>query len=85
MLPKKKRWKLIGYDTFEGEYYTLHDDKWRPLEFASLAKAKDAARVRLEELEVSQPSSSSGGQDQYGIQDRVYIETPEGDRIRFTG
>lgn len=81
----KGTWKLSGYDTFSGEGYSLYDDKGKPLAFPSLAKAQTAAKLRLEELERTQPSASSGGQGGFGIQDRVYIETPEGDMIRFTG
>ena len=70
------KWKLEGYDTFEGSYYPLEG------EYDSEAQAEDAARSRLIHLEKTQPSSSSGGQG--GIQDRVYIVNPEGKLRLFT-
>jgi hypothetical protein len=84
-MPKTRRWKLLGYDTFSNEWYTYRDDKFKPLEFKSFNAAKEAARKKLTELEKSQPSTSSGGQGFFGIQDRVFIETPEGEQIRVTG
>ena len=76
------KWKLEGYDTFEdhpGEYYPLAG------EYDSEEKAKEAARARLAHLEETQPSESSGGQDDGGIQDEVYIICPDGKRYRFLG
>jgi hypothetical protein len=73
------KWRLEGFDTFEGEEYPLtgeHDTE-------ELAQA--AARGRLAELEKSQPSASSGGQGLYGIQDRVFIIRPDGSKYRFMG
>lgn len=73
-------WKLEGYDTFEGG-----PDAFYPLdgEFATEAEARDAARARLAELEKTQPSATSGGQSQFGIQDQVFIVAPNGRRTRF--
>jgi hypothetical protein len=68
------KWKLLGYDTFANEWYGLGG------EFHDEESARKAARRRLRELERSQPSSSSGGQD--GIQDRVYIVAPDGTSSR---
>lgn len=75
----KKIWRLIGYDTFSNEWYDL-DGSYR-----SLAAVEKAAQKRLELLEQRQPSASSGGQAELGIQDRVFIETPEGRRYRWEG
>ena len=61
---------LCVYDTFAGEAYPLEG------EFSTEQDAIAAARARLEELERTQPSESSGGQD--GIQDRVYVVRPDG-------
>jgi hypothetical protein len=75
------KWTLQGYDTFEGgsdAYYRLDG------EYGSEAEARAAAGKQLEELEKSQPSETSGGQDG-GIQDQVYIVSPEGKRTRFMG
>lgn len=72
-------WKLEGYDTFDGEYYSLEG------EYTSEADARKAAKARLEELEKTQPSDSSGGQTAMGIQDRVFILGPNGSRYRYTG
>lgn len=71
-----KRWRLIGWDTFEGAEYPLTDHD-------SEDKACEAAREKLRQVEIEQPSASSGGQGLLGIQDRVYIERPDGTRYRF--
>lgn len=69
--------KLLGYDTFEG------GDAWYPIgAFDTEAAARAAAAERLKELERTQPSATSGGQDSEGIQDRVYIEHPDGRKER---
>lgn len=76
------KWRLEGYDTFEGG-----EDAFYPLtsEYESEEQAKVAARARLLELERTQPSDSSGGQTPDGIQDRVYIVSPDGKRRLFRG
>lgn len=74
------KWRLEGYDTFEGDpdaFYTLSG------EYDSEAQAEEAARTRLAHLEETQPSESSGGQEMNGIQDQVYIVSPDGQRRRF--
>ena len=74
------KWRLEGYDTFEGgpvAFYTLFG------EYDSEAQAKEAAHARLVHLEETQPRESSGGQEEYGIQDYVYIISPDGQRRRF--
>lgn len=77
--PKKKPvFKLLGYDTFSNEWYDLE-------EFSTEKKAKEAGVKRLEELAIQQPASSSGGQGFNGIQDRVFIEHPDGKRYRVIG
>lgn len=68
-------WRLLGFDTFSGEWYTLKG------KYVTEAQAREAARKRLAELEKSQPTADSGGQD--GIQDQVHIERPDGTRYRF--
>ena len=70
------KWTLEGYDTFAGEWYHIGG------EFDDEQSAREAARRRLEELERIQPTSSSGGQDPGGIQDRVYIVAPNGTSYR---
>lgn len=67
-------YRLVGYDTFEGEEYPL------PGSYKELGEAQRAAQARLRELERTQPSSSSGGQS--GIQDQVYILHPNGVKLR---
>lgn len=69
--------KLEGYDTFEGESYPLEG------EYQTEQEAVNAARQRLKQLEIDQPSDSSGGQHG-GIQDRVYVIHPNGNRIRVS-
>jgi hypothetical protein len=68
------KWKLEGYDTFSEEEYPLPGE--HDTEDAAIA----AAQERLADLERTQPSESSGGQD--GIQDRVYVIRPDGERFR---
>ena len=70
-----ERWRLAGYDTFSGEDYALDG------EYPTEQAARAAAKVRLAELEVSQPTASSAAQD--GIQDRVYIVAPDGSTYRY--
>ncbi len=79
---QSRKWWLEGYDTFEGG-----PDAFYPLggEYDLEVAAIKAARAALRELEKTQPSSSSGGQDTFGIQDRVYIVSPDGKRTRFVG
>lgn len=71
-----KKWKLLGYDTFSSEWYIL------PGSFASEKDAQTAADRRLDDLERTQPSASSGGQGSLGIQDRVFIQRPDGSKYR---
>ena len=76
----KAKFKLEGYDTFEGgpnAYYPLEG------EYDDEVSAQHGARNRLEELEEIQPASSSGGQK--GIQDQVFVIRPDGSKYRFTG
>ncbi len=67
--------KLLGYDTFSDEWYDLD-------EFKTEAEAQTAGRERLEDLEKTQPSHQSGGQAPQGIQDRVFIQRPDGSKYR---
>ena len=68
------KWKLEGYDIFSREDYPL------PGEYDTEDSAITAAKKRLEDLERTQPSESSGGQD--GIQDQVYLIRPDGTKFR---
>ena len=72
-------WTLEGYDTFEEASYPL------PGRYPTEAQAIQAAHIQLRKLEQSQPSNVSGGQGEYGIQDRVYIIHPDGRKERFLG
>lgn len=79
MIPKKtrpkKKFLLLGFDTFSSEWYSLG-------RFSTEAEAQEAAQKKLKENEQLQPSSGSGGQGFLGIQDRVFIEGPDGNRYR---
>jgi hypothetical protein len=68
---------LEGYDTFDGTTYPLDGA------YGSREAAVGAADARLVELERSQPSASSGGQN--GIQDQVFLVAPDGTRTRHHG
>lgn len=74
---KKGKWRLGGWDTFSGESYPLEG------RYNSEEEAREEAQKRLAELEESQPTITSGGQD--GIQDQVYIFGPNGSGYRFRG
>lgn len=73
----KGEWRLEGYDTFEEVAYPLEGTYGRREE------AEAAAEARLAELERSQPTATSGGQN--GIQDRIFLVSPDGARIRYYG
>lgn len=75
---EKRVFKLMGYDTFSDEWYRLG-------EYLSEKEARAAGVKKLEELVITQPASSSGGQGIFGIQDRVYIDSPDGNRHRVLG
>ena len=66
-----EQWKLEGYDTFSEESYSLSGN------YPDRQSAEAAARKRLLELERTQPTSSSGGQDEHGIQDHVFVVRPD--------
>ena len=70
------KWKMQGHDTFASEDYRLDG------EFDSEDEAIAAAKVCLDDLERTQPTASSGGQD--GIQDHVYVIRPDGTMFRVT-
>lgn len=72
---KSKGFNLLGFDTFEGEYYPL------PGVYHTYKAALNAARARLKALEMEQPSQRSGGQS--GIQDQVFIQRPNGNIERI--
>jgi hypothetical protein len=82
-------WKLEGYDTFDGGTCLLGNlhvengisriDGLRP-SYPDRESALADARKRLADLERTQPTARSGGQN--GIQDRVYIVHPDGHRER---
>ena len=71
---KAQKWRLEGWDAFAGHSYPL------PGAYSSEQKALRAARAQLSKIERQQPGESSGGQD--GIQDQVYIISPNGKRTR---
>ncbi len=71
---QNSKWKLQGRDTFANEDYPLEG------EFDTEHDAITAAKVRLTDLEITQPSETSGGQD--GIQDQVFVIRPDGTRFR---
>jgi hypothetical protein len=74
-----KKWRIKGYDTFEG------GDAFYPLcgSYKNQQAAERAAQKRLDVLEATQPSYDSGGQGLDGIQDHVYVVRPDGSQYRF--
>lgn len=77
---ERKIWRVVGYDTFEEEFYSIHG-----ADYVTEEEAQQAARVRFDILNKTQPmeEEDSGGQDDDGIQDRIFIERPDGSRYRF--
>jgi len=71
-------WKIRGHDTFEDAPYRLEG------KYGSQDAAEEGARSRLEYLEKNQPTESSGGQADDGIQDRVFVVRPDGTEYRYT-
>jgi 5-enolpyruvylshikimate-3-phosphate synthase len=73
--PTQNHWRIEGFDTFSSEEYPI------PGDYSSEADAIAAAKAYLDELESTQPTSSSGGQN--GIQDRVFVVSPDGSKFRI--
>lgn len=71
------KWRLERWDTFSLETYPLEG------EFNTEKETQDAARLHLAQLEMTQPSEDTGGQEEDGIQDQVYIVRPDGTKYRF--
>jgi len=69
-------WTLEGLDTFSDEMYPL------PGSYPSQEAAEAAAREHLAQLEREQPTRDNGGQAPCGIQDRVFVVSPTGQRMR---
>ena len=70
-------WLVKGYDTHEGEYYSIAG------EYRSEDEARAAALKKFKEIEETQPIDSSGGQSEMGIQDRLFIVRPDGSQYRY--
>jgi hypothetical protein len=71
------RWRLRGYDTYAAEDYPM------PGSYYTERGARRAARRYLRHLERTQPSETSGGQKDGGIQDRIYVVRPDGSSYRY--
>jgi hypothetical protein len=70
-------WRVLGIDGFDddaGFYLVAKCDTEQ--------EAFERAQSYLQELERTQPISSSGGQGPDGIQDQVYIQRPEDGAIK---
>ncbi|MGH7249706.1 MAG: hypothetical protein ACREGC_01915 [Minisyncoccia bacterium] len=72
-------WKLEGLDTFSDEPYLIDG------QYTNEADAIRAAKAQLKALETTQPSEETGGQDEGGIQDRIFVIRPDGTKYRFRG
>jgi len=71
-----RSWKVVGRDTFAGDVYNVGQAESREA-------AEAVARAYLEQLAIEQPSASSGGQADAGLQDHVYIVAPDGAWSRY--
>ncbi len=67
------RWKVLGQDSFD-----MDPEVYSVSEHVTHCEALNAAYRYLEKLEKEQPTYRSGGQPPHGIQERVYLETPDG-------
>jgi len=72
-------WILKGYDTFEERFYALSG------EYPSQQEAERAAEAKLKEIEGTQPTVSTGEQEEDGIQDQIFVVRPDGTQYRYTG
>ncbi len=68
-------WSIEGWDTFGAHSYPI------PGKYRTEKSALRAANRYLRELERTQASESSGGQE--GIQDHVYVRGPDGQNTRI--
>ena len=71
------KWKLVSYDTSEERFYYIGR------EYPDKKTAQNAARIFLNILEDWQPSALSGGQGEFGTQDRVFVVKPDGEIYRI--
>lgn len=71
------KWCLAGYDMLEGTPYPLNG------EWNNESETLDAARLHMAHLEMTQPTAETGGQDDDGIQDQVWVIRPNRTRYRF--
>ncbi len=75
---RPSRWRLIGFDTFSSEEYSLVGT------YRDESAATETALKRLENLKKTQPDNESGGQ-KGGIQDQVWVIRPDGSKFRVGG
>ena len=73
-VPDEGPWQLWGLDTFSNETY-------RVSQHATEQECRAAAREYMRDIELQQPSETSGGQE--GIQDQLFIVGPSGVRYRY--
>ncbi|MDO8429457.1 MAG: hypothetical protein Q7S88_02410 [Candidatus Daviesbacteria bacterium] len=66
----KEVWNIVGYDTFEESYYRV------PGSYLDERSTRLAAKLRLDLLNQTQPPDQTGGQNDEGIQDRIFIQRP---------
>lgn len=71
------KWTLTGVDGFSDEPYEI------PGAYDTEERARDVARLHLAAIELTQPTSETGGQGEDGIQDRIYIISPNGNEYRY--
>lgn len=74
--------KVISVDEFERAHPEANGAEAVVFEHADEVVAKIHAQQVLTNLERTQPSEHSGGQYPHGIQDRVFVERPDGSRYR---
>lgn len=75
LLKWRGEWFIEGWDTFGGHSYPI------PGKYRTEQAAVKAAKKYLRQLERTQPSDVSGGQE--GIQDHVHVRGPGGHSARI--
>lgn len=67
-----KGWGVKGFDSFDGEYYTVSEG------LPSLVAAEAKAKEQLQDIKKQQADAGD-------LQDRVYIVRPDGSERQFHG
>lgn len=76
-MPNQGKWRIKGKDTFENEFYSIAG------EYDTEELALAAAKTQWDEIQKSQPIEDAGDPEFDGIQGRVWIVRPDGNKYNF--